>query len=77
MRYAVGIDLGTTNCALAWLDLDARVRRVQVMELAQLVAPGDVGRRLDRMAVRQRDRVPELPAGGRGHARGALSECQS
>src|SRR4030088_3286168 len=45
MRYAVGIDLGTTNSALAYVDLDARPRRLRVMEIAQLVAPGDVARR--------------------------------
>ncbi|HEX2572517.1 MAG TPA: Hsp70 family protein [Polyangia bacterium] len=45
MRFAVGIDLGTTNSALAWIDLEARPRRLQVLEIPQLVAPGDVSRR--------------------------------
>src|SRR5207244_13242755 len=45
MRYAVGIDLGTTNSALAWVDTSARRRVLHTMEIAQLVAPGDVSRR--------------------------------
>ena len=45
MRLAVGIDLGTTNSALAWVDLDERPRRVAVLSVRQLIAPGDVGRR--------------------------------
>src|SRR5256885_12895240 len=45
MRYAVGIDLGTTNSALAWVDTSARPRVLCTMEIAQLVAPGDVSRR--------------------------------
>lgn len=45
MRFAVGIDLGTTNSALAWIDLQAKPRRLQVLEIPQLVAAGDVSRR--------------------------------
>src|SRR5437868_551739 len=45
MRYLVGIDLGTTNSALAWIDLDERPRRVHAEEVLQLVAPGDAARR--------------------------------
>ena len=46
-RYVVGIDLGTTNCALAWLDTaqppeQASVRR---QDIPQLVSPGEVARR--------------------------------
>jgi molecular chaperone DnaK (HSP70) len=43
-RYLVGIDLGTTNTALAYVDLaeEAGPRRVQVFEIPQLVAAGEV-----------------------------------
>ena len=44
-RYAIGIDLGTTHCALAYVDLDAadgeRVD-LRVLDIAQLTAPGEV-----------------------------------
>jgi len=40
-RYLVGIDLGTTNTACAWVDTRAG-RRINVFEIPQLVAPGDV-----------------------------------
>ncbi|HEY5677481.1 MAG TPA: Hsp70 family protein, partial [Myxococcales bacterium] len=38
MRYAVGIDLGTSNSALAYADLDERDPEVRVFEVPQLVA---------------------------------------
>src|SRR5262245_54815332 len=50
-RYLIGIDLGTTNSALAYLDLrHPRSRPVSQPEIRpfpvpQLVAPGEVGTR--------------------------------
>ena len=46
-RFVVGIDLGTTNCALAWADSSAPEGevRVQVQEIPQVVNPGEVQRR--------------------------------
>ena len=44
-RYIVGIDLGTTNTAVAYVDTTAADPRVEVFEVAQLVAPGAVDRR--------------------------------
>lgn len=47
-RYIVGIDLGTTNSAVAYVDLgkkDQQHRRIQFLEIPQLIAPGEVGRR--------------------------------
>ncbi len=44
-RYVVGIDLGTTNSALAWVDLEAATPTVQRLDLPQLVAPGEVAPR--------------------------------
>jgi hypothetical protein len=44
-RYAIGIDLGTTHCALAYVDLEAsdgEDTRHGVLEIAQLTAPGTV-----------------------------------
>jgi len=42
-RFVVGIDLGTTNCALAYVDTAPGAEpRVQSLDIAQVVAPGDV-----------------------------------
>ncbi|MDD9946841.1 MAG: Hsp70 family protein, partial [Myxococcales bacterium] len=46
--FAVGIDLGTTHCALAWTPLTSAQRDppdVTVEPVAQVVAPGQVDRR--------------------------------
>ena len=44
-RYLIGIDLGTTNSAVAYVDARAADPRVRVFEIAQLVAPGEVAAR--------------------------------
>ena len=46
-RLVVGIDLGTTNSAIEWVDTLAGddKPRVQVQEIPQLLNPGEVGRR--------------------------------
>src|SRR5262245_60661226 len=46
-RYVIGIDLGTTNCALAVRDTDASDdhARTDVQEILQLVNPGEVASR--------------------------------
>src|ERR1700716_3269893 len=43
-RYIVGIDLGTTNCAVAYVDTRGRERPaadIRMFEVPQLVAPGE------------------------------------
>jgi hypothetical protein len=40
-RYAVGIDLGTTNSAVAYIDTAARRRQVASFPIAQITAPGE------------------------------------
>src|SRR3954471_841688 len=47
-RYVVGIDLGTTNCAVAYVDTKGRERPsadIRVFEVPQLVAPGETAPR--------------------------------
>ena len=39
-RYAVGIDLGTTHCAMARVRIDAPDAQTEVLEVAQLVRRG-------------------------------------
>ena len=46
-RYLIGIDLGTTNCAVAYMDTNdaasgASPSGIRVFEVAQLTAPGEV-----------------------------------
>lgn len=36
-RYCIGIDLGTTNCVLAFVDTEAEIRRVEVFSVPQWV----------------------------------------
>ncbi len=50
-RYLIGIDLGTTNSAVAYVDLTASAdgaghRPIQTFEIPQLTAPGELGQRL-------------------------------
>lgn len=40
-RFLVGIDLGTTNCALAYVDTAAKPAGVRDFSIPQLVAPGE------------------------------------
>ena len=44
-RYLIGIDLGTTNTAVAYVDTHAADPRIRVFEVPQLVAPGEVALR--------------------------------
>ncbi|TMQ26992.1 MAG: molecular chaperone DnaK, partial [Deltaproteobacteria bacterium] len=44
-RYLIGIDLGTTNSAVASVDTRSADPRVRMFEIAQLVAPGEVAAR--------------------------------
>ena len=48
-RYVIGIDLGTTNSAVAYVDLhanaDAERRPIQLFDVPQIVAPGEVADR--------------------------------
>ncbi|MEK6236701.1 MAG: hsp70 family protein [Planctomycetales bacterium] len=41
-RYVVGVDLGTTNSAAAFVDAEQTPWRVETFQLPQLVAPGEV-----------------------------------
>jgi molecular chaperone DnaK (HSP70) len=46
-RFIIGIDLGTTNSAVSWVDLQgsrANARGIQVYEIPQLTAPGETSR---------------------------------
>lgn len=38
-RYLVGIDLGTTNCAVCYIDTAREAREIKVLSIPQIVAP--------------------------------------
>jgi hypothetical protein len=61
-RYAVGIDLGTTNCALAFQPRDGS-GPVEVFAVPQLVAPGEVEPRPLLPSFLYLPHPQELPAG--------------
>jgi hypothetical protein len=61
-RYVVGIDLGTTNSALAYVDR-ASGRRIRTLELPQLVGPGQMGTRPILPSFCYLPGAYELPAG--------------
>ncbi|HZS39188.1 MAG TPA: Hsp70 family protein [Polyangia bacterium] len=44
-RYVVGIDLGTTNSALAHADLERAAAKIEVDAIAQLIGPGEIAAR--------------------------------
>src|SRR6266478_5870348 len=61
-RFIVGIDLGTTNTACAFVDTAAG-RALRVFEVPQLVAPGEMGARPTLPSFLYLAGVHELPAG--------------
>ena len=45
-RYVVGIDLGTTNSALAWIDLEDQAAGVSMLSVPQIQSPGTIEKRV-------------------------------
>ena len=65
-RYIIGIDLGTTNCAVAYVDTKGRERPsadVRPFEVPQLVAPGETAPRAMLPSFVYLPGAHELPAG--------------
>lgn len=62
-RYVVGLDLGTTNSALAFVDTDASPWKIQTFSAPQVVAPGQVEARETVPSFHYQPAVGELPAG--------------
>ena len=44
-RYIIGVDLGTTNTAVAFVDTNSADQSVHVFNVPQLVAPGELAPR--------------------------------
>ncbi len=65
-RYIVGIDLGTTNCAVAYVDTKGRERPkadIRLFNVPQLVAPGETAPRPTLPSFLYLTGGPELPPG--------------
>jgi molecular chaperone DnaK (HSP70) len=65
-RYIVGIDLGTTNCAVAYVDTKGRDRPaadIRMFDVPQLVAPGETAPRAMLPSFLYLAGGPELPPG--------------
>jgi len=62
-RYVVGIDLGTTNSAVAWVDSEESPWRLHTLSIAQLVAPGQVEPRDTLPSFHYQPASGEFPAG--------------
>ena len=65
-RFIVGIDLGTTNCAVAYVDTKGRERPaadIQIFEVPQLVAAGETAGRAMLPSFLYLPGAHELPAG--------------
>jgi actin-like ATPase involved in cell morphogenesis len=41
-KYIIGIDLGTTNIAVTYVDLDEKIRVAKPFKISQLCAPGEI-----------------------------------
>src|SRR5579862_5378191 len=41
-RFVVGLDLGTTNSAMAYVDTSERPRRIHTFAVPQIIAPGQI-----------------------------------
>ncbi|MGI8978134.1 MAG: Hsp70 family protein [Pirellulaceae bacterium] len=63
-RYVVGIDLGTTNSAVCYVDTSEKPWRVRVLSLPQLVAPGQVESRDTLPSFHYQPAAEEIAAGG-------------
>ena len=62
-RYVVGIDLGTTNSAMCFVDTDAEDWRIECFRVAQVVAPGEIEKR-ESLPSFHYEALPEESAGG-------------
>ncbi|MBI4509692.1 MAG: Hsp70 family protein [Deltaproteobacteria bacterium] len=84
-RHVVGIDLGTTNCAITAVDLAAGENApIEVLPVLQVVAPGQVDQRSTLPSFLYLPGTSDLPSGAlalpwdpaRGHAVGELARSR-
>ncbi|QDU27576.1 Chaperone protein DnaK [Anatilimnocola aggregata] len=63
-RYVVGIDLGTTNSALCYVDTQEKNGPIRVLQVPQLVAPSQIEPRETLPSFHYQPPAGEIPAGG-------------
>lgn len=63
-RYVVGIDLGTTNSALCYVDTQEQPWQIRVLQVPQLVAPGQIEPRETLPSFHYQPPVGEVAPGG-------------
>src|SRR5690349_19955964 len=63
VRFLVGIDLGTTNSAVAYVDTNEARWKLRVFPIPQVVAPGEVDARPTLPSFHYEAAGSELPAG--------------
>ena len=62
-RFVVGLDLGTTNSAMAYVDTDEQPRRIHTFAVPQVVAPGQIEARDTLPSFHYQPASGEFPAG--------------
>ncbi|MCX7393618.1 MAG: Hsp70 family protein [Planctomycetales bacterium] len=62
-RYVVGLDLGTTNCAVAYVDTQEQPRRIHTFFIPQIVAPGQIEARDTLPSFHYQPAIGEFPEG--------------
>lgn len=62
-RFVVGLDLGTTNSAMAYVDTDELPRRIHTFPVPQVVAPGQIEARDTLPSFHYQPASGEFPAG--------------
>ena len=62
-RYVVGLDLGTTNSAMAYVDTEERPRCIHTFAVPQIVAPGQIEARDTLPSFHYQPADGEFPAG--------------
>ena len=65
-RYVVGIDLGTTNSAMTYVDTSKKPWRVRTFAVPQVVAPAQVEARETLPSFHYQPAVGELASAGTG-----------
>ena len=60
-RYIVGIDLGTTHTVVAFVDTEVQPHQIEIFEIEQLIAPGELKAQALLPSLRYHPALGELP----------------
>jgi molecular chaperone DnaK (HSP70) len=76
-HYLVGIDLGTTHTVVAYVQGDNSAQEIQIFQIEQLIAPGQIASRSLLPSVRYHPAIGELSATDLAFPSSELSEGES